>query len=366
MTTATRTRLRRAVPADINSVFRWRNEPDIVALSHSQRSVDLTSHREWFAAALRSPDRLIFIIEIEGSPAGQLRFDRCGPEEVEITIYLASRRYGHGHGSRALALGEAEVMRHWPDVSRLRATVLAGNERSLRYFERMGYEPVDGEASDGVTTVRLHKALAPVHADWERNKHYIVEYYDDLVRRYGDDPRSCDYGRASSQRAKFRAISEVIPLGGKRILDVGCGLANFFDYLIEHGVGVDYEGVDLSDAMLDHARRRHPQLKLRRLDILEEDPGTRYDVVTANGIFYLLGAAGPRLMPALVRRMYELAEVAVAFNSLSNWAAAHDPGEFYADPSWVLSVCHSLTPWAVLRHDYLPHDFTVYLYRDRR
>jgi hypothetical protein len=42
-----------------------------------------------------------------------------------------------------------------------------------------------------------------------------------------------------------------------------------------------------------------------------------------------------------------------------------EPGEFYADPVEIVRFCRSLTPWVVLRHDYLAHDFTVYLYRDR-
>ena len=157
-----------------------------------------------------------------------------------------------------------------------------------------------------------------------------------------------------------------MPLAGKRVLDVGCGLANFYDVsLSEHGVAAEYHGIDISELMLARARARHPHLSLRRLDILDEDPG-RYDIVSANGIFYLLGEDGEAMMPRLVARMYELAGEAVAFNSLSAWASTQQAGEFYADPAVVLNFCRKLTPWIVVRHDYLPHDFTVYLYREQR
>jgi len=358
--------LRKATDADCELIFRWRNDPAIVALSQSRRPVDLARHRAWFAAVLADPDRLMLIIEVNGEPVGQLRFDRVARDRADITIYLVGDGPGHGYGSRAMTLGETKAMQQWPELRQLRAAVLASNARSLGYFAKMGFDRTEscGAVSD-TSMVHLQKILPVTREGWDETKQRIAHYYDGLVGRYGDDPRSCDYGRATSQRAKFRAISQIMPLAGKRLLDVGCGLANFVDYLNEHGIAVDYHGTDVSEAMLARARARHPHLNLRRLDILQEDPG-RYDVVTANGIFYLLKENGETLMPRLVARMYELADQAVAFNSLSSWATEQQSGEFYADPATVLNFCRKLTPWIVVRHDYLPHDFTVYLYREQR
>jgi hypothetical protein len=53
----------------------------------------------------------------------------------------------------------------------------------------------------------------------------------------------------------------------------------------------------------------------------------------------------------------------VAFNSLSAWATDQEAGEFYADPLRVVDFCRRITPRVVLRHDYHPRDFTVYLYK---
>jgi hypothetical protein len=58
--------------------------------------------------------------------------------------------------------------------------------------------------------------------------------------------------------------------------------------------------------------------------------------------------------------------LALAFNSLSNWANDQEANEFYADPVQVLNFCRELTPWVVLRHDYHPRDFTVYMYKTPR
>ena len=201
--------------------------------------------------------------------------------------------------------------------------------------------------------------------DWNAALDRIGGFYDGLVAQYGHDPRACDYGRAESQRVKFAVLAQAIPLAGKRVLDIGCGFADFADYLAGGPGEVEYVGIDVSPAMIAQARRLRPHLDLRRLDVLAEDPGGRFDLVTANGIFYLLGGEAEPIMQRLIARMFELCREAVAFTSLSAWADDRERGEFYADPARTLDFCRGLTPHVTLRHDYHARDFAVYLYRDR-
>jgi SAM-dependent methyltransferase len=193
----------------------------------------------------------------------------------------------------------------------------------------------------------------------------IARFYDGLVERFGHDPRACDYGHANSQRIKFQVLAGATDYAGLSVLDVGCGFADFADYLEGRFGAVRYSGIDLSPRMIAEARRRRPDLDLRVANLAALPADRQYDVVTANGIFYLLGDDAPRLMRELVTRLFAQARRAVAFNSLSAWAADPSAGEYYADPLETLAFCRTLTPWVVLRHDYHPRDFTVYLYRDR-
>jgi trans-aconitate methyltransferase len=166
-----------------------------------------------------------------------------------------------------------------------------------------------------------------------------------------------------SQKIKFRVLSEVLPLANSRLLDVGCGFADFATFLARRFPGLQYSGIDLSSAMVKEARRNHPELDLCVANISDAKFKGAFDVVTANGIFYLLGDEAFSMMQQMIERMYALATTAVAFNSLSAWATDQESGEFYADPLRVVEFCRQLTPRVVLRHDYHPRDFTIYLYR---
>jgi trans-aconitate methyltransferase len=182
------------------------------------------------------------------------------------------------------------------------------------------------------------------------------------VERFGHSPLACDWGGSESQLTRFDVMAAVSPLSGKRLLDVGCGFGDFVGYLHQRHACFDYTGVDISPAMIHTARELRPNAAFHLANILEDDLGV-YDVVTANGIFYLLGANAPALMRRLITRMFEMATEAVAFSSLSAWASNKESGEFYADPVETLTFCRTLTPRLTLRHDYHAGDFTVYLYK---
>jgi len=192
----------------------------------------------------------------------------------------------------------------------------------------------------------------------------IADFYNRRVVKYGYDPRSCDYGRRESQEKKFRVLSEAFDFSGKSILDVGCGLADYSEYLSTKFSDVKYSGVDLSHEMIAKARTAFPKLDLKVANILEEPETESHDIVSANGIFYLLGLKAPNLMKELIRVMFLRCRECLAFNSLSTWATVKEGDEYYADPLLVVDWCRQFTPWVTLRHDYLVHDFTVYLYKN--
>ncbi|MEX0955330.1 MAG: class I SAM-dependent methyltransferase [Rhizobiaceae bacterium] len=193
----------------------------------------------------------------------------------------------------------------------------------------------------------------------------IGSHYDDLVARYGHSSSACDYGHPASQAAKFAVLSEVMPLDGKSLLDVGCGFADYADYLLAKQSGLDYEGIDLSQAMVAEAQRLHPNLRILQGNILIDWIDT-YDVVSANGIFYLLGSDAPAIMRRIIEQMFNSARLAIAFNSLSDWTTDKEPNEYYADPLEVFDYCRTITPWVILRTDYHHRDFTIYMYKERK
>ena len=193
----------------------------------------------------------------------------------------------------------------------------------------------------------------------------ISNYYDNLVTKFGYDPKSCDYGHSNSQAIKFKVLSEAIDYSDKKILDIGCGFADYYNFLASKFQNINYHGVDISKKMIDTGKKLHPDLNLSLINVFETPLSETFNVVTANGIFYLLGKESKKMMQTFIYKMFEMCDNVVVFNSLSTWATDQEANEFYADPLETVAYCKSLTEWVTLRHDYHPRDFTIYMYKNR-
>lgn len=192
-----------------------------------------------------------------------------------------------------------------------------------------------------------------------------ARWYDNNVAMYGHDVRAMGYGNPISQKLKFGALASVLPLDRAKILDVGCGFADFLDFLGQRGISVDYTGYDISPAMIAKARELHPDIRLEVRDILENPPEEKFDVVVSTGIFYFVRHEPEETMRQLVAAMFACAKKALAFTTISAWGDHHEEGEFYADPLKTIQFCRDITPWLVFRHDYHGRDFAIYMYKER-
>jgi SAM-dependent methyltransferase len=186
----------------------------------------------------------------------------------------------------------------------------------------------------------------------------LRRHYQPRVAEHGGTFRAVDWGSEKSQTARFRVLLEATDFRSARILDVGCGVGHLVDHLAKEKFDGAYLGVDLVPEMVAAARRRHCHSEFREGGP-EAGPEYHADLVVGSGLFTFADQA--RLERTVVT-MFHRARRVVAFNTLSTWADSQEDGEFYADPMRVIEFCRTLTNRVVLRHDYMPHDFTIYLY----
>ena len=196
------------------------------------------------------------------------------------------------------------------------------------------------------------------------DRHYIQkikEHYLPLLSSEGDSHRAVDWGSAVSQQRRFEVLIQVTGQEMASLLDVGCGIGHLIDFLIPRGFQGEYLGIDLLPEMVAKAAKRHPACRFAAADLFGGDEALRADYVVGSGLFTF---ADQEFMESMIARMFTSCHKAVAVNTLSQWSTQHEAGEFHADPIATLAFCRTLTPWVVMRHDYHPGDFTVYLYRE--
>lgn len=198
------------------------------------------------------------------------------------------------------------------------------------------------------------------HLDDEKT----IAFYQSLLAKHGETYRALDWGSRESQQKRFEVLAGIGVTKGDRILDVGCGLADFNEWLIENRPGVEYSGIDLTPGMVERAQARFPNAKILNKTIFDEDLTIGpFDYLFASGIFVFRQESPENYLFSTIKMMYCLCIKGLSFNSLSVWAGEKSPNEFYADPVSVINFCKTLSQKIVLRHDYHQADFTIYMYK---
>jgi len=199
--------------------------------------------------------------------------------------------------------------------------------------------------------------------DIERN----VAFYSGLIEKHGECFKALNWGSLESQQLRFSILAQAGNLNGKTILDVGCGMGDFYRWLSDNKINVNYTGIDITPKMVEIARKRFPQASIRVENILDlpcrHEP--RYDYVFCSGLFYFNRSNPLDFMEKMITRLFDESNECLAFNSLSSWSARKDAKEFHADPLTTLEFCKTLSARIVFRHDYHSGDFTIYLYKRR-
>lgn len=198
-----------------------------------------------------------------------------------------------------------------------------------------------------------------------------AEFYDRMIAQEGANPRGLALASRASQHLRFSAWLSSAPVAANdSVLDVGCGFADLYDFLVGLGHQGDYAGWDISASAVAEARRRHPEIadRLTERDALDAalDAEERHDWVVCSGTFNVGLSSADGL--AALRPLYARANkgLVVTFqNAYGTTRPAADDGyeraKYTAESAY--AEAKALTPWVVVRDDYLPHDFLIAVLR---
>src|SRR5688500_1184597 len=112
--------LRQASLADCELLYRWRNDAETRAASHTTAEIPFDEHRKWLVQVLGDPTKTPYIAEHNGSTVGTVRAElRDGVHELSWTVAPESR--GRRFGAAMVAMMAASI------DGPIRAEVKAGN-----------------------------------------------------------------------------------------------------------------------------------------------------------------------------------------------------------------------------------------------
>lgn len=169
-----------------------------------------------------------------------------------------------------------------------------------------------------------------------------------------------------SQARRFEVLASVGDLNGCSVLDVGCGHGDLKGYLTRACSGVTYIGIDQMPEFINVAteRYRDPNTYFFQSDFTVT-AFPRVDYVFASGALSYR-CASARFYFDMIRKMYDAATRAVAFNMLDAGRFPNHPLLVGHHPAEIVAFCQELSPSVELISGYLEDDFTVFAYKHER
>ena len=116
--------------------------------------------------------------------------------------------------------------------------------------------------------------------------HSVQEYYNDKIEQFGPTPQGVDWNSFESQVLRFKQLTKIIYTQDFTIADIGCGYGALAKYLQTNYTKFNYYGYDISDKMIQEAKKEFPDtphIFFKSIDFLETT--TKQDYVVASGIF---------------------------------------------------------------------------------
>ena len=186
--------------------------------------------------------------------------------------------------------------------------------------------------------------------------------YQRAASRHGAGFSSLLWASPQTQAVRFGALTRLVGLKGRSLLDVGCGRADLLDFLLARDIKLaHYVGLEGVPTLAEAAEaKNHPNTIIVRADFVRE-PLRLFvgaDVVYFSGS---LNTLDPADFYVTIRKAYDAAAETLVFNFLCSSDLAGMSYLHWHRASEVWAFCKSLTSDVRRLDDYLPGDTTFAL-----
>lgn len=192
----------------------------------------------------------------------------------------------------------------------------------------------------------------------------INRFHDDRGKEFGvGTVEALGWPDSESQRIRFEVLSKIENLDGLTLMDAGCGHGDLYPFLLAKYPAINYVGIDNNAALLDIAIERYgndKQAKFLLGDFTTADLDEVDYILCSGALSY--SNRDPDFIKNIITKLFTACKLGLGFNLLNK---VKNPGGILVayDPAEIMDSCRHLTDSVQIRQNYLPDDFTVFLYK---
>lgn len=193
-------------------------------------------------------------------------------------------------------------------------------------------------------------------------------FYRDKLSTRETNAEKVGWKNQSAQQVRFEQLLKLIDTHQPFTLnDLGCGLADYYEFLYHKNLKFSYYGYDVMADMIDRAKKRlESEVNTQLFLIKQAEEILLNDYTIASGIFNIRFVNSDEewknYILTTLSSVNEKSKLGFAFNMLSLYSDEHMRKSelFYGDPLYFFDYCkRNFSLNVSLLHDYGQYDFTI-------
>jgi len=201
----------------------------------------------------------------------------------------------------------------------------------------------------------------------DKDKNEIIQRYSDRYRQYGYSPFTLGWNKGK-QNIRFDILTSMQDLSNKFVLDIGCGFGDLNIILKNKFINYCYLGLDIVPDLITEAKSRYSNKNIDFLcgDFLDHLVTQNFDFAIASGIFNfkLKEDNNYNYIENVIKKALSICREGIAFDFLSDKVDFQYEHTFHSSPEKILEIAYKYSRNIVLRNDYMPFEFAVYIFKD--
>lgn len=191
----------------------------------------------------------------------------------------------------------------------------------------------------------------------------IISHYSDLINKHGYSHKSIGWGKKRHYLRYEILISEFL-IQNKSLLDFGCGFGDLKKYLSDKDYIFKYAGVDINRKFIKVGKKIHKDIDIYQSNAFEEGLRCDYDYIISSGVHNTKITNNWSFICQTFELFNKYSKFGFALNFLSDNGDFFDKDLYYANPSKILELASKYSKKIVLKHDYMPYEFTIIVHKN--
>ncbi len=192
----------------------------------------------------------------------------------------------------------------------------------------------------------------------------VIQRYQRRIAEHGATFASLSSGSEEKQAIRHSVHASALRGVRPSILEVGCGLGDFYKYLIGQKQDCCYCGYDIVPEYVTECKRAYPHARFCLRNIFLDGVEDSYDTIVMSQVLNnrYQKSDNMKVMQQALELAFHHTSVSVSVDMMSTYVDFRNPDLFYYSPEEIFRLAKAVTPRVVIRHDYRAFEFCVQLF----